>query len=212
MARSAHSRAIAVSTRWAPAPAGGSVGRSGATRRTRPISAGPGASIRSITAGTASIGRAASRASVGSVAPRTAVRTLAARAAPIGPILRRAGALSILAIPFAANDYAPAFDHLAVHPGNHGGRVGLCHFDERVALLQVDLSDAISGNSAFAGDDPHDVSGFHPVAGADRHEEPSHSCRRTSAGSRAIAFSGSRLCGGRRIRFGRATLRPLALQ
>ena len=211
MARSAHSRAIAVSTRWAPAPAGWSVGRSWATRRTRPISASPRASIRSIAARTSSIGRAASRASVRSIAPRTTVRTLASRASSIRPILRCAGALSILPIPFAANDYPPAFDHLAVHPGNHGGRVSFRHFDERMALLQIDLSDAVSGNSAFAGDDPHDISGLHPVARADRHEEASHSCRRTGAGSRTLAFSGPRLCGGRWIRFGRASLCPLAL-
>jgi hypothetical protein len=81
-----------------------------------------------------------------------------------------------------------------------------------VALLQVDFSDAISGNSAFAGDDPHDVSGLHAVARPDGHEEARHSSRRTSAGSRPLAFSRPRLCGGGWIRFGRATLCPFALQ
>jgi hypothetical protein len=81
-----------------------------------------------------------------------------------------------------------------------------------VALLQIDLSDLISGNSAFSGNHAHEIADLHSVARADRHEEAGHSCRRTSAGSRSLAFGGSRLCGGRWIRFGRTPLRPLALQ
>jgi hypothetical protein len=180
-------------------------------RRTRAISAAPRASIRSIAARTA-IGRAASGAPVGSVAPRTTVRTIASRASSIGPIFRCSGPLSILAIPFTAHDHSPALDHLAVHARDNTGGISFRDFDESVALLQVDLSDAISGNSAFAGDDPHDISDLHAVAGADRHEEARHSRRRTSAGSRSLAFSGARFCRRVWIRLDRAPLRPLALQ
>jgi hypothetical protein len=152
--------------------------------------------------------RPASSAAIRS-ASRPAIWALTTRARPL---LRSTGSLAFLAIPFTANDNAPSLDHRAVDARDHAGRVGFSDFDEGVALLQIDLSDFISGNSAFSGDHAHEIADLYSVARADRHEQARHPSRRTSAGSRSLAFSGSRLCGGRRISFGRTPLRPLALQ
>src|SRR5712691_2930071 len=143
MVRSAHSRPIAISTRWAPA--GWSVGARPA-RRTRAVA--PCTAVWPI-------------ASISSIAPRSAV----------GPVPGSGGPLPILSISFASDDYAPSLDHRAIHPRDHSSRVGLGHFDEGVTLLQIDLSDAISWNSAFSSDDAHQISNLHAVARANRHEE-----------------------------------------
>ena len=147
MVRSAHSRAIAISTRLAPA--GWSIGRSRTRRRTRPV---------------------APRAAVWPIA---SVRPIASRSA-IGPVPGSRGPLTILSIPFAPHDDASTLDHRAVHPRDHSGRVGLGHFYECVTLLQIDLSEAISWNAALSGDDAHEISDLHAIARANCHEETRH--------------------------------------
>jgi hypothetical protein len=181
MVRLAHSRAIAISTRWTPA--GWSVGRSRTTRSTRPLAS------RTTVWPIASLWPIASRSAVGSIpGPRSS--------------------LPILSIALAPHDYAPSLDHGAIHTRDHSGRVGLGHFDERVTLLQIDLSNAVSGNSALPGDDAHEISDLHSVARPNRHEETRHSSG-TSSRSRTISRlwpSGSRL-----ICLGQSPLSPLAL-
>src|ERR1700674_365472 len=119
MVRLAHSRAIAISTRWTPA--GWSVRRSRATRATRPL---------------------ASRATIWPIA---SVWPIASRSA-VGSIPGSGGPLAIFSIALAPHDHSPPLDHGAIHTRDHSGRVGLGHFDERVTLLQIDLSNAVSGN------------------------------------------------------------------
>ena len=84
-----------------------------------------------------------------------------------------------------------------------------------MALLQIDLSDTLSGNPALSGDDAHEISDLHAVARADRHEETRHTASTgtgTSPGSRALAISRPRPSGRCLVRFGLASLGPLALQ
>jgi hypothetical protein len=182
MVRLAHSRAIAISTRWTPA--GWSIGRSRTTRSTRPL---------------------ASRTTVWPIA---SVWPLAPCSA-VGSIPGPRGPLPILSVALAPHDYAPSLDHRAIHTRDHSGRVGLGHFDERVTLLQIDLSDAISGNSALAGDDAHEISDLDAVARANRHEETRHPRGCTS---RARTISRLWPSGRRLIRLGQSSLSPLALQ
>src|SRR5258706_16027406 len=182
MVRSAHSRPIAISTRWAPA--GWSVGGSRPARRTR--------ALTSCTA-------VWPIASTWSIAPRSA----------LGPVPGSGGPLAILSISFASDYYAPSLDHRAIHPRDHSGRVGLGHFDEGVTLLQIDLSDAISRNSAFSSDDAHQISDLHAVARANGHEEARHPGRPSS---RARPIRGLRPRGRRLIHFSQSALCPLALQ
>jgi len=182
MVRSAHSRAIAISTRWTPA--GWSIGRARATRSTRPL------------------------ASRTTVRPIASVWPIASRSA-VGSIPGSRGSLAILSIALAPHDHSPSLDHRAIHSRDHSGRVGLGHFDERVTLLQIDLSDAIAGNSALSGDDAHEISDLDAVARANRHEETRHP---RGSSSRARTIDRLWPSGRRLIRLGQSPLSPLALQ
>jgi hypothetical protein len=81
-----------------------------------------------------------------------------------------------------------------------------------VALLQIDLSDAISWNPALSSDDAHEISHLHPVARPDRHEESDHPAGGGAATSaRALAFSRSWFGGRRLVRIGLTSLGALTL-
>jgi hypothetical protein len=83
-----------------------------------------------------------------------------------------------------------------------------------VAFAQIDLADVISRDSALASDRAHEISDFHAVACADRHEKPDHSgCGVSTTNSGALAFHGwfcTRSCC--LIRFGLPALSPLTLE
>jgi hypothetical protein len=78
-----------------------------------------------------------------------------------------------------------------------------------MALAQVDLANMIAGNSAFAGDDAHQIADLHAIAGSNGHEKARHAAGRRSG---AIALSGSRLRRRRSVLGRRASLGALALE
>jgi hypothetical protein len=81
-----------------------------------------------------------------------------------------------------------------------------------VALLQVDFSDAIAGNSTLAGDNPHDISDLHSIPRADCHKEPDHSGSGAGSGARPLTIGRPGLRSGGLMRFGLSALGTLAFQ
>ena len=81
-----------------------------------------------------------------------------------------------------------------------------------MTLAQVDLSDVIAGNSALARDHSHQVSGLHPVASSDGHEESGHSSGRSRRAAWTLTFHWPGARGGRLGCLRLSSLRSLALQ
>jgi hypothetical protein len=81
-----------------------------------------------------------------------------------------------------------------------------------VALLQVDFSDAISGNPTLSGNNPHEISDLHSVPRADCHEELGHSRGGTSSAARPLTIGRPRLRRRGLIRFDLSALGTLAFQ
>jgi hypothetical protein len=80
-----------------------------------------------------------------------------------------------------------------------------------MALAQIDLSNVIARDAAFASDRAHEIANFYSITGADRHEEACHSwCGSASAAPSTIARSGA--SNRRRVLRCLSTLRALALE
>jgi hypothetical protein len=148
MVRSAHSLAVAISTRRAST--GWSIRRSAAR------------SARTSARRAAAIATAFTRATVA----RAAVGTFA-------PWPGRS--LAIFTVPLAAHDDFAATNHLAVHTLDNARCIRGRDFHEGVALAQIDLADVIAGNSAFAGNRAYEVADLDTIACSNRHEEAGHS-------------------------------------
>jgi hypothetical protein len=116
-----------------------SVGRTSATRSVR----------RSAAAGSARPaswrGAAITRAAVGAIA------------------FRGGGALSVFLVALSAHYHPTAADHRAVDPRDYAGRIAFGDLDQRMALPQVDLSDAITGNSTLSRDSAHQIADLHTI-------------------------------------------------
>jgi hypothetical protein len=90
-----------------------------------------------------------------SAAIRRSAPTRPIRAAAIGPTSGASASLAILFIALATNDDPPALDHFSVDAFNDGGGISCRDLDQGMAFPEVDLADAITGNSSFAGDRSH---------------------------------------------------------
>jgi hypothetical protein len=131
MGRSAHSRPVAFP-----------VGRSAAASVRWPTPRGAATiTIKAAVATSAAIRRPAPPRSI--------------RAAAIGGASRASASLAILFITLATNDDPSALDHFSVDAFNDAGGVGCRDLDQGMAFPEIDLANAISGNSSFAGDGSH---------------------------------------------------------
>lgn len=186
MARSAHSRAVAISA-----------GRDSASRTIR------GSASRR------------ARASAWWAAPISApsVARASVATASIGTLASRPGrAVAVLLVALSPNNHPAAPDHRAIDALDHTRSVRRRNLNESVTLAEIDFSDVVTGNSAFAGNRAHEIPDFDAITGSDGHKKSGHGCATGRGAARMIAVRRSCPRDRRSILRGFAPLSTLAIE